>query len=97
MDTIEKSAAAGTVADKVRSYVVETMLLGDGSGFENNTSLLEAGILDSTGAMELVAFLEKDFNISVQDQEISPENLDSVECICAFVARKQQESIRLSA
>jgi acyl carrier protein len=97
METIKKIASFETVAEKVRSYVVETMLLGDATGFENNTSLLEAGILDSTGAMELVAFLEKDFGISVQDQEISPENLDSVECICAFVARKQQEPVKLSA
>jgi acyl carrier protein len=97
MTTVERIAPAGSAAQKVRAYVIENMLLGEDSGFEDTTSLLDAGILDSTGAMELVAFLEKDFGISVQDMEIAPENLDSVERICAFVARKQQEPARLSA
>lgn len=79
--------AASTV-QKVQAYIVDNMLLGDDGDLESNTSLLDAGILDSTGAMELVAFLEDSFNISVRDEEISPENLDSIERICAFVARK---------
>jgi acyl carrier protein len=97
MATIEEVAPAGTAAQKVRGYVIETMLLGEDTGFEDTTSLLDAGILDSTGAMELVAFLEKDFGISVQDEEITPENLDSVERICAFVARKQHAPVSLPA
>jgi acyl carrier protein len=97
MATVERDAPAGT-ALKVRAYVIENMLLGEDAGFNDTTSLLDAGILDSTGAMELVAFLEKDFGISVQDMEIAPENLDSVERICAFVARKQQvPALKLSA
>ena len=89
MDVLEKLNRPASVELLVRTYIIENMLLGHDSGFENNTSLLDAGILDSTGAMELVAFLEKNFNISVQDEEISPENLDSVERICAFVTEKR--------
>jgi acyl carrier protein len=79
---------AASIVGQVRTYIVDNMLLGDDGELENNTSLLDAGILDSTGAMELVAFLEGTFNITVQDEEIAPENLDSIEKICAFVARK---------
>jgi acyl carrier protein len=72
----------------VRSYIVDSLLLGAGDDLDDDTSLIEAGILDSTGAMELVAFLEDTFAVSVADQEIVPENLDSVARICALIERK---------
>jgi acyl carrier protein len=77
-----------SAVQEVRAYIVDNMLLGDDSDLQSDTSLLDAGILDSTGAMELVAYLEDTFKITVKDEEISPENLDSIERICAFVARK---------
>lgn len=74
---------------KVRDYIIENMLLGASDEFDESASLLEAGILDSTGAMELVAFLEQDFGVRVADHEIVADNLDSVDRICALIERKQ--------
>jgi len=75
---------------KVRSFVVDNFLFGNANGLEDDTSFLEAGILDSTGVMELVAFLERQFEIQVDDLELTPENLDSILSVGAFVSRKLQ-------
>ncbi len=75
---------------KIRVHIVENLLLGDASGLENDVSLLETGILDSTGAVELVQFLESEFGIAIEDREITADNLDSVDRICAFVRQKLQ-------
>ena len=77
-----------SIAATVRTYIIENFLLGNANGFADDTELMESGILDSTGAMELVAFLEKTFNIPINEDEILPENLNSVNQICAFVGHK---------
>jgi len=76
------------IKDKVRSYIAENFLFGSAQDLQDGASLLDAGILDSTGAMELVAFLGQRFGISVADEELVPDNLDSVERISAYVGRK---------
>lgn len=75
---------------KVKNFVVGNFLFGNADGLEDDTSFLEAGILDSTGVMEVVAFLEQQFGVRVDDDELTPENLDSIASIEAFVARKLQ-------
>ncbi len=75
---------------KVRGFVIDNFLFGNGNGLADDTSFLEAGILDSTGVMEVVAFLEKQFGIRVDDEELTPENLDSIASIGEFVSRKLQ-------
>ncbi len=77
------------VRTKVRDYIIENLLLGTSGDLDESASLLEAGILDSTGAMELVAFLEQEFGIRIIDTEIIADNLDSIDRICALVARKR--------
>lgn len=74
---------------KVRNYIIENLLLGIDQDLGDANSLLECGILDSTGAMELVGFLEEEFAINIADKEITPDNLDSVDRICALIERKQ--------
>jgi acyl carrier protein len=74
--------------DKVRAFIRENYYLPDDLAFTDETSLLRQGIVDSTGVLELVSFLERDFAIEVQDLEILPENLDSVARIAAYVGRK---------
>ncbi|MGH8229587.1 MAG: acyl carrier protein [Steroidobacteraceae bacterium] len=64
------------------------LLTGDGSNLRDSESLTGRGILDSTGALELVMHLEERYGIKVQDDELHPDNLDSVEKIAAFVERK---------
>lgn len=75
---------------KVRAFVVDNFLFGNANGLADDTSFLEAGILDSTGVMEVVAFLEREFGIKIEDDELTPENLDSIDNIGAFIAQKQQ-------
>jgi acyl carrier protein len=75
---------------QIRDYIIENFLFGDAAPLaSDDMSLLDNGIIDSTGVMELVAFLEGDFGLSIQDEELVPENLDSVANLAAFVQRKQ--------
>ena len=71
-----------------RSFVVDNFLFGDDSQLIEDTSFLESGIIDSTGMLELVGFLEERFGIRVEDEELVPDNLDSLQNIAAFIARK---------
>ncbi len=73
---------------QIRSYIVENFLFGEDDGIDSSESLLESGVMDSTGVMELVMFLEKSFKIEVEDEDLVPENLDSIRNIGEFVARK---------
>ncbi len=76
--------------DKIRDYIIENFLFGDAEPMsDDGMSLLDEGIIDSVGVMELVAFLEADFGISVGDEELVPDNLDSVANLIAFVDRKR--------
>lgn len=77
------------IRDKVVAYIVENLLLGADEDIQDDASLLGTGILDSTGALELVAFLEQEFNLGIKDSELTPENLDSVARIVAFITRKR--------
>jgi acyl carrier protein len=72
----------------IRGFIVENLFLGADTQFGDDDSLLEAGALDSTGVMELVEFLEESYSIKIDNNEISPENFETVNRIVAFVARK---------
>ena len=83
------AAATAEIAGQVRAFLVDSFLLGDDDGFTNDESLLDAGIVDSTGVMEVVTFLEETFNITIDDEELVADNLDSVDRLAAFVLRKR--------
>jgi len=72
----------------VRDYISENLFLGSCPDFGDEESLLEAGALDSTAAMELVSFLEHTFNIKIADEEINPDNLETLNRIAALIERK---------
>ena len=77
-------------AQTVRNFVIENFLFGDSGGLEGDgASFLENGIIDSTGILELVTFLEETFGITVEDEELIPENLDSIENVARFLDRKR--------
>lgn len=75
----------------VRAFIVDNLLFGDDSGLADDTHFLAEGIVDSTGFLELVLFLEETFEISVEDAEMIPENLDSLDLIEAYLGRKLGE------
>lgn len=77
------------IRDKLRAYVVENYLFGQDGNLGDADSFLELGIIDSTGVLELVSHLEDEFTISIDSEEIAPENFDSIERLTAFVLRKQ--------
>jgi acyl carrier protein len=75
---------------QIRSFLAENFPLGEDPGkLDADASLLEAGIIDSTGVLELVGFVEENFGIRVEDEELLPENLDSIQNIVSFVERKR--------
>ncbi|MEZ5540684.1 MAG: acyl carrier protein [Pseudomonadota bacterium] len=76
---------------QVREYILENYLFTDDeSALTNSDSFLELGILDSTGILEVILFLEEEFGIKVAPEEMIPENLDSVERIVNFIGQKQR-------
>jgi acyl carrier protein len=82
------SESTNDTKDVIRQYIIDNLLLGQGSTLDDDTSLLDSGALDSTAAMELVAFLEQTFNVQIQDREINPDNLETVNRISAMIERK---------
>lgn len=73
----------------LRKYIVENFLPSSGlNAINESDSFMEKGILDSTGILELIAFIENEFGIEVEDEEIIPDNLDSLEKV-AFFFRKE--------
>jgi acyl carrier protein len=85
--------------EQIRNFIVENFLFGDASnGLGDSDSLLDKGIIDSTGVLELVSYLENNFGIRVEDEELVPENLDSIANVTAYILRKQgQTSPQLAA
>ena len=73
---------------KVTEFIVENFLFGNANGLTDDTSFLDEGIIDSTGVLELITFLEDQFNISVDDEELIPGNLDSINNLEKFLQKK---------
>lgn len=76
--------------EKIRAFILENYLFTDDqSELKNDDSFLDQGILDSTGILEIIFFIEDEFKIKIKDEEMVPDNLDSVEKIVAFIQRKE--------
>jgi acyl carrier protein len=74
---------------QIRDFVTTNFYVPDAKALDDATSLLDHGIIDSTGVLEVIMFIESTFGVTVEDSEMLPENLDSIERIAAFVAKKQ--------
>jgi acyl carrier protein len=85
-----ETSPADNISKDLRQFIVENFLFGRDSSFSNEDSFIEMGVLDSTGVLELIAFLQKRYGIKMEDVEIVPENLDSIHRISVFVTRKLQ-------
>jgi acyl carrier protein len=77
---------------KIRAFVIENYLFGEEGKLRDSDSFMESGIIDSTGILELVRFLEATFEVKVADEDLVPDNLDSIDKIVAFVQSKQASS-----
>ena len=86
--TGERNAREDT-RGRFKEYIVGNFMSSGGEkSLRDDASLLEEGIMDSTGVLDLVMFIEETFGIAVKDEELIPENLDSVNKLVAFVERK---------
>jgi acyl carrier protein len=72
----------------IRKFIHENFILGEEGQVTDGDSLLEKGVIDSTGVLELVAFIEEKYGITVEDEELTPENLDSIQNIAEFIRKK---------
>ena len=79
-------------SEVVKEFIIDNFLFGDGAKISNDTTLLEKGIIDSTGVLELVAFIEDNFNVTVADEELVQENFSSLIAIEKFLQSKNNKS-----
>jgi acyl carrier protein len=82
-------AARMDIGGEIRKFISQNFLLRNGpDSLKDDDSLLEKGIIDSTGVLELVSFVEETFDIRVEDEELIPDNLDSINKLVLYVGRK---------
>ena len=77
------------IQEKVREFVTSNFYVANPASLQNAESLLDSGVMDSTGVLELIAFIEETYGITVEDSEMLPENLDSIDRVTDFVIRKK--------
>jgi len=80
------------IQPEIYNFVVENFLFGKADGLAADDSLVGKGVIDSTGVLELVSFIQDRFGIRMEDQEIIPDNLDSIRNLVTFITRKRQQS-----
>ena len=74
---------------RIREFVIANFYVPEKEALDERTSFLQHGILDSTGVLELVTFIEDTFEISVADEDLVPANFDSIAALSAFIIRKR--------
>ena len=77
---------------EIRSFIEKNYLFSSEGTLSDSDSLLQKGIVDSTGILELISFLEEKFGIAINDDELLPANLDSIDNIVNFLEKKQLPS-----
>lgn len=88
--------AEPSLRDRVRAFVGENFYVPDLAKLDDEGSLVESGIVDSTGILEVISFLEEEFHIQVENTEAVPANLDSIRNIVAFVGRKIAQPVPIA-
>lgn len=81
-----------TIKEQVQAFILESFYVSDPAELTDDLSLIDSGIIDSTGMLDVILFLETEFSISVQDHETVPENLETLGRIADYVARKQAQA-----
>jgi acyl carrier protein len=84
-----KQPTTVTIGQTICSFLLDKFPLARKSGVEKNTPLLESGILDSLGILDVVSFLENEFSITISDEELVPENFQSMDTLTSFVLAKR--------
>jgi acyl carrier protein len=79
-----------TSEDRVRDFILKQFPLARKNGVKRDDRWLETGMLDSLGMLDLVHFLETEFSVSVSDDELLPENFESLGAVVTFVSKKSE-------
>src|SRR5712692_481815 len=86
----EEMAEVDAVTEQIRSFLLEKFPLARKRGLKNGDKLLESGILDSLGVLDLVSFVEQEFAIQMSDEELVPDNFQTIDQLAAFVRTKSK-------
>jgi acyl carrier protein len=78
-----------TTAERIRHFIGTNFYVPDPAALKDDSSFLDLGVIDSTGVLEVVGFLEQEFEVKVDDMEIVPENFDSIANLVRFVEQKK--------
>ena len=90
MDTILATTKADDIYTRqIRNFLASNFYIAEAKSLSTTASLLDQGIVDSTGVLEVIGFIEETFGVTVEDSELLPENLDSIQGIAQFIARKK--------
>ena len=75
------------IKEKIKNFIIENFLFGEDNDLNDDTSFLEEGIIDSTGVLELIEYLEEEFELEIDDEDMIPENLDSLNNLEQFISK----------
>ena len=78
-----------SVRDQIRAFVISNFPVADPTALSDDTNLLDTGVMDSTGILEIINFIEPEFGIKVLDDEMEPDNLASISSLTAYISRKK--------
>ncbi len=78
------------IEQKIQEFLMSNFFLDDSFVINRDESLIYQGVLDSTGTIELISFIEKEFDITINNDEIIPENFDSIQSIISFISSRHQ-------
>jgi acyl carrier protein len=84
----ERNDCERDLASEVRTFILDLFPLARKNRVQNSDALLESGIIDSLGILEVVAFIERTFSTTVADEELSPENFQTIDRIATFISSK---------
>ena len=79
------------IIDRIQSFVLDKFPLARKQGISSGDPLLDTGVVDSLGVLDLVTYIEQEFGITVDDEELGPENFQTIECLAWFVERKRSK------
>lgn len=79
-----------TLMQKMKDFIIDTFLFGDEQGLDEHTRLFESGMVDSTGILEIVSFLQSELGVAVEDEDITAANFSTIDAISRFISKKPQ-------
>ncbi|MGQ9801709.1 MAG: acyl carrier protein [Candidatus Saccharicenans sp.] len=77
------------IKDEIRRFIIEKFLLNSGDYLDEDMPLIETNTVDSVGILEIVGYIENHFGLKIEDEELTAENLDSINKIARFIEKKQ--------